>query len=118
MFELFPELLVFAFLSLSAFFGCERGRIGKSSRSAGRYHMREKSMLVLLTLMKLSFETVNSFFGLVDNIFLKGTVDDATQMMSGEAILIRAGLTKVDWSGTSRTTWLYRTIKPHGISIT
>jgi hypothetical protein len=34
MVELFPELLVFAFLSLSSLFGCERGRIGKSSRLA------------------------------------------------------------------------------------
>jgi hypothetical protein len=61
---------------------------------------------VLLTLMKLSFETVNSFFGLIDDVFLKGTVDDATQMMSGEVILVRARLTRVDWSGKSRTTWL------------
>jgi hypothetical protein len=68
--------------------------------------------------MKLSFKTMNSFFGLIDDVFLKGTFDDATQMMSGEVILVRARLTKVDWSGTSRTTWLYRTIKPHGISIT
>lgn len=73
---------------------------------------------MLLTLMKLSFKTMNSFFGLIDDVFLKGTFDDATQMMSGEVILVRARLTKVDWSGTSRTTWLYRTIKPHGISIT
>lgn len=75
MFELFPELLVFAFLSLSSLFGCGRGRIGKSSRSAGRsYRIGKKSMVVLLTLMKLSFETVNSFFGLIDDVFLKGTV--------------------------------------------
>jgi hypothetical protein len=72
---------------------------------------------VLLTLMKLSFETVNSFFGLIDDVFLKGTIDDATQMMSGEVILVRARLTRVDWSGTSRTTWLCQSIKPRGISV-
>jgi hypothetical protein len=66
--------------------------------------------------MELSFEAVNSFFGLIDDVFLKGTVDDATEMMRGEVILARARLTRVDWSGTSRTTWLCRTINPHDIS--
>lgn len=79
MFELFPELLVFAFLSLPAFFGCERGRIGQSSRSAGRYPVGKMSMLVPLTLMELSFETVNPFFGLIDDVFLKGTVRRRTR---------------------------------------
>jgi hypothetical protein len=73
-------------------------------------------MRVMLTLMKLSFEAVNSFFRLIDDVFLKGTVDDATQMMSGEVILVRARLTRVDWSGTSRTTWLYMTTIPCSIS--
>jgi hypothetical protein len=71
---------------------------------------------VLLTLMELSFEAVHSFFGLIDDVFLKGTVDDATEMMRGEVILARARLTRVDWSGTSRTTWLYKTTIPCSIS--
>ena len=36
-------------------------------------------MLMLLTLMQLSFETMNSFFGLIDDVFLKGTVRRRTR---------------------------------------